>query len=172
MQVNAVQCSAVQCSTVQCSAVQCSAVQCSAVRCSVVQCSAMSLLTASSQRLLASSMVTSTAVTTWREHCTLYIVPRPGHFFTVTFVDVHHSQMSTFVIDVCLLWCIGVVTVSTTRIDRKYWLWYNVSIPFPKSGLAENTGNVELWTVPLLQHYSVFSAQPDTINFQQSIFSN
>ena len=64
--------------------------------------------------------------------------------------------MSTFV----CLWYIGFVTVSTTKINRKYRLWYNVSVPYPKPGLAENTGNVELGAVPLVQHYSVFSARP------------
>ena len=51
----------------------------------------------------------------------------------VTFVNVHHAQMSTFVIEVCLLY-IGFV--------------------------LENTGNVEIGAAPLVQHYSVFSARP------------
>ena len=37
---------------------------------------------------------------------------------------------------------------------------YNVSVPYPKPGLAENTGNVELGAAPLVQHYSVFSGWP------------
>ena len=77
-------------------------------------------------------------------------------FTEVTFVNVHHAQMSTFV----CLWYIGFVTVSTTKINRKYRLWYNVSVPYPKPGLAENTGNVELGAAPLVQHFSVFSARP------------
>ena len=36
-------------------------------------------------------------------------------------MDVHHAQMSTFVMEVCL-WYIGFVTVSTTKINRKYQL--------------------------------------------------
>ena len=46
------------------------------------------------------------------------------------------------------------------KIDRKYQLRYNVSVPYPKPGLAENPGNVELGAAPLVQHYSVFSARP------------
>ena len=77
-------------------------------------------------------------------------------FTEVTFVNVHHVQISTFV----CLWYIGFVTVSTTKINRKYRLWYNVSVPYPKPGLTENTGNVELGAAPLVQHFSVFSARP------------
>ena len=77
-------------------------------------------------------------------------------FTWVPFVNVHPVQMSTFV----CLWCIGFVTVRTTKINRKYRLWYNVSVPYPKPGLAENTGNVELGAAPLVQHFSVFSARP------------
>ena len=36
-------------------------------------------------------------------------------------------------------------------------MWYNVSVPYPKPGLAENTGNVEHGAAPLCQHYSVVS---------------
>ena len=70
-------------------------------------------------------------------------------FTEVTFLDVHHARMSTFVIEVCL-WCIGLVTVSTTKINIKCRLWYNVSVPYPKPDLAENTGNVELTEIPCL----------------------
>ena len=77
-------------------------------------------------------------------------------FTWVTFVNVHPVQMSTFV----CIWYIGFVTVRTTKINRKYRLWYNVSVPYPKPGLAENTGNVELGGAPLVQHFSVFSARP------------
>ena len=41
-------------------------------------------------------------------------------------------------------------------INRKYRLWYNVSVPYPKPGLADNTGNVELGAAPLDQHYSLY----------------
>ena len=34
--------------------------------------------------------------------------------------------------------------------SAKYWLWYNVSDPYPKPGLPENTGNVELKAAPLV----------------------
>ena len=86
------------------------------------------------------------------------------NFREVTFVNVHHAQISTFVIEVCL-WYIGFVLVFisslvTFNINRKYRLWYNVSVPYPKPGIAENTGNVELGAAPLVQHYSVFSARP------------
>ena len=57
---------------------------------------------------------------------------------TAAFVEFHHAQMSTFVIEVCL-WYIGIVTESTTKIDIKYRLWFNVSVPYPKPGRAENT---------------------------------
>ena len=67
-----------------------------------------------------------------------------------------------------LLFVYGTLTCSqcstghfTTKINWKYRLWYNVSVPYPKPGLAENTGNVELRAAPLVQHYSVFSARPD-----------
>ena len=56
--------------------------------------------------------------------------------------------MSTFVIEVCL-WYIGLVTVRTNKMYLKYRLWYNVSVPYPKPGLAENTGNVEFGAAPL-----------------------
>ena len=82
-----------------------------------------------------------------------------ANFTEVPFVDVHHAHMSTFVLEVCLLY-IGFVTVSTTKINRKYRLWYNVSVLYPKPGLAENTGNVELGAMPLVQHYSVLTAWP------------
>ena len=36
-------------------------------------------------------------------------------------------------------------------------MWYNVRVPYPKPGLAENTGNVEHGAAPLFQHYSVVS---------------
>ena len=39
-------------------------------------------------------------------------------------------------------------------------LQYNVSVPYPKLGLAEITGNIELGAAPLVQYYSVFSARP------------
>ena len=39
-------------------------------------------------------------------------------------------------------------------------LQYNVSVPYPKLGLAENTGNIELGAAPFVQYYSVFSAWP------------
>ena len=87
------------------------------------------------------------------QHITLY--HGLATFTEVTFVNVHHAQMSTFV----CLWYIGFVTVSTTKINRKYRLWYNVSVPYPKPGLAENTGNVQLGAAPLVQHFSVFSAR-------------
>ena len=75
-------------------------------------------------------------------------------FTEVTFVNVHPAQMSTFVIEV-YLWYIGFVLVFTTKINRKYRLWYNVSVPYPKPGLAENTGNVEIRAAPLVQHYAL-----------------
>ena len=90
----------------------------------------------------------------WQWHTTLY--NGLATFTGVTFVNVHHVQMSTFV----CLWYISFVTISTTKINRKYRLWYNVSVPYPKPGLAENTRNVELGAVPLFQHFSVFSAWP------------
>ena len=40
----------------------------------------------------------------WYLHCALY--HGLGTFTEVTFVDVHHAQMSTSVIEVCL-WYIG-----------------------------------------------------------------
>ena len=43
--------------------------------------------------------------------------------------------------------CISFVMVRT---------WYNVSVPYPKPGLAENTCNVELGAAPLVQHYSLY----------------
>ena len=52
-------------------------------------------------------------------------------FTEVIFVNVHHAQMSTFVMEVCL-WYIGFVTLSTIKINRKCRLWYNVSVPYPK----------------------------------------
>ena len=42
-----------------------------------------------------------------------------------------------------------------SNVDR---LQYNVSVPYPKLGLAENTSNIELGAAPLVQYYSVFSA--------------
>ena len=48
----------------------------------------------------------------------------------------------------------------STKINRKYQLWYNVSIIYPKPGLTENTINVELGAASLVQHNSVFSARP------------
>ena len=64
--------------------------------------------------------------------------------------------MSTFVIELCL-WYIGYVIVFkghfTTMINRKYRLWYNVSVPYPKSGLAENTGNGELEAAPRGEYF-------------------
>ena len=71
-------------------------------------------------------------------------------------MDVHHAQMSTVVIEV-YLWYIG---FGTTKINRKYRPWYNVRVPYPKPGLTENTGNVELGAAALVPHYSVFSAWP------------
>ena len=62
-------------------------------------------------------------------------------------MDVHHAQMSTFVIEVCL-WYIGFSWCSynhfTTKIIRKKQFLYIVSVAYPKAGLAENTGNVKL----------------------------
>ena len=44
-----------------------------------------------------------------------------------------------------------------SNVDR---LKYNVSVPYPKLGLAENTDNIELGAAPLVQHYSAFSSRP------------
>ena len=51
----------------------------------------------------------------------------------VTFLNVHHEQMSTFVIQVCL-WYIGFVLVfiSSFHYIKKYRLWCNVSVQYPK----------------------------------------
>ena len=48
----------------------------------------------------------------------------------------------------------------TTKIIRNYRLGYNVSVPYPKPGLAENNDIVELRAAPLIQYYSVFSFRP------------
>ena len=68
-----------------------------------------------------------------------------------------------FVIEVYLLYIDFVFVFNWsiyTKMNRKYSLWYNISVPYPKPGLAENTGNNELEAAPLFQHYSVFSAWP------------
>ena len=66
--------------------------------------------------------------------------PKPGLAENTSNVEF---EMCTFVIGVCL-WYIDFVTASTTKINRKYRLWYNVSVPYPKPGFAENADNVEL----------------------------
>ena len=74
-------------------------------------------------------------------------------------MDVHHAQMSTIVIEVCL-WYIGFVLLFNSsfhqKINRKHQLWYNVSVPYPKPGLAENTGNIELGAALLVQNYPLY----------------
>ena len=59
--------------------------------------------------------------------------------------------MSSFVIAVCLGY-IGFVLSRhfTTKISRKCRLFYNVSVPCPKPGLAENRGKAELGAAPFI----------------------
>ena len=88
---------------------------------------------------------------------TLHIIPRPGHFYRGNNCEcspLFTIHICLIVIEVCQ-WYIGFVTVGTTKIYIKYRLWYNVSVPYPKPGLDENTGNLERGVEPRVQHYSV-----------------
>ena len=92
--------------------------------------------------------------------CRFIIIPWPGYFYRGKIcecspgTDVYLCDWSVFMVH---WFCLSVQLItSLLRLIGKYRLWYNVSIPYPKPGLADNTGNVELGAAPLVQHYLLY----------------
>ena len=67
-------------------------------------------------------------------------------FTEITFVNVHHAQMWWKFVNGTLVFLLYLTGHFTNKINRKYRLWYKISVPYPKPCLVENTGT----------HYSVF----------------
>ena len=83
----------------------------------------------------------------FREFCKRTHCPRIVTLALLLFViivNVNHAHMSTFVFEVYLWLVLSLLSTGhfTTKIYKKYWLWYNFSVPYLQPDLAENTGNV------------------------------
>ena len=134
-------------SVTQCYSVLLSVTKCHSVLLSVTQCYSVLISVAQCYSVLLSVTQWYSAVLSVSLHFIL-------NYSVILYTSLYIKQCGTLILSQCSSHHF------TRKINRKYRLWYNVSVPYPKPGFVEKTGNIELGVAPLIQHYSVFSAQP------------